>query len=288
MEKISVETLLTTLFEYGFEKVDPVLFSLVLNKTILDDTKKHEFDFAFEVNLSKAIIKEDGMYRLSDNTNKDLWFNYHTNEKLLEYFKTLDFEKLITKKLEGYGYSQLDYILGKEKIEEKYFSLKELEIIDLMIAKNKRALFGVTDEVLKRREEMKDIISNNEYIEWLLEFTSKHSNFFYDDDWDPKSERISDKDRKNIKRLSVFFELVSEYAEQYQNRDGYFCKVKYGEEVLNVGVMHGNTVIHYASIASKTDEHGQPKFGYDIGATEYSEIVEKYKKYNKPKEYKKD
>lgn len=40
MEKITTEVLLTTLFEYGFDKVDPVLFTLVLGKASIDDAKK--------------------------------------------------------------------------------------------------------------------------------------------------------------------------------------------------------------------------------------------------------
>ena len=299
MEKITTEVLLTTLFEYGFDKVDPVLFTLILGKTAMDDAQKHEFDFAFDIPYTKAIKKEyqgrietcepftiDGVvYKLNDEINKDLWFRYHSNEKLLNYLYSLDIGKIITKKLEAYGYNKNK--LAVEKIDESLFSQKELEIIDLMINKNKKLLFGITDEITKKREIMQEMISSNEYIDWLFEYTETHNNSFYDDDYVYGPERISDKDKKNIKKLPIFFELVSEYAEQYQCNDGYFCKIKYNDEVIHVGALHGTEVIHFASIASKVDEHGKPKFGYDMGATEYSEIIEKYKKYNKPKEYKK-
>ena len=288
MEKITTEVLLTTLFEYGFEKVDPVLFTLVLGKASIDDANKQEFDFRFDIPLTKSIVRDGIMYKLSDDVDKDLWFRYHSNEILLKYLTSLNFEEIITKKLEGYGYDKMNCILGTEKIDENLFSQKELEMIDLMTNKNKKALFGITDEITKKREIMQEMVSNNDYIDWLLEFTITHNNQFYDDtEWDYVLPRIGDKDNKNIKKLYIFFELVSEYAEQHQCTDGYFCKIKYNDEVINVGVLHGLGAIHYASIAPKIDEHGNPKFGYDIGAMDYSEIIENYTKYNKQKVHKK-
>lgn len=286
MEKITTEIFLTTLFEYGFDKVDPVLFTYTLGKTVIDNANTHEFDFRFDLPLTKSIVRDGIMYKLSDEVNKDLWFNYHSNEKLLKYFTNLNFEEIITKKLEGYGYNKMNCILGREKIDENLFSQKELEIIDLMTNKNRKTLFGITDEISKKREIVEEMVSSNDYIDWLLAFTETHSNLFYDDDWSFKSDRIGDKDKKNIKKLNIFFELVSEYAEQHPCNDGYFCKIKYNDEVINVGVLHGLEVIHFASIEPKIDEHGRPKPGYGLDVKEYSDIVEDYKKYNK--QYKKD
>lgn len=288
MEKITTEIFLTTLFEYGFDKVDPVLFTYTLGKAVIDNANTHEFDFRFDLPLTKSIVRDGIMYKLSDEVNKDLWFNYHSNEKLLKYFTNLNFEEIITKKLEGYGYNKMNCILGREKIDENLFSQKELEMIDLMTNKNRKTLFGITDEISKKREIVEEMVSSNDYIDWLLAFTETHSNLFYDDDWSFKSDRIGDKDKKNIKKLNIFFELVSEYAEQHPCNDGYFCKIKYNDEVINVGVLHGLEVIHFASIEPKIDEHGRPKPGYGLDAKEYSDIVEDYKKYNKQKEYKKD
>lgn len=285
MEKITTEIFLTTLFEYGFDKVDPVLFTYTLGKTVIDNANTHEFDFRFDLPLTKSIVRDGIMYKLSDKVNKDLWFNYHSNEKLLKYFTNLNFEEIITKKLEGYGYNKMNCILGREKINENLFSQKELEMIDLMTNKNRKTLFGITDEISKKREIVEEMVSSNDYIDWLLAFTETHSNLFYDDVWSFKSDRIGDKDKKNIKKLNIFFELVSEYAEQHPCNDGYFCKIKYNDEVINVGVLHGLEVIHFASIEPKIDEHGRPKPGYGLDAKEYSDIVEDYKKYNK--QYKK-
>ena len=285
MEKITTEIFLTTLFEYGFDKVDPVLFTYTLGKTVIDNANTHEFDFRFDLPLTKSIVRDGIMYKLSDEVNKDLWFNYHSNKKLLKYFTNLNFEEIITKKLEGYGYNKMNCILGREKIDENLFSQKELEMIDLMTNKNKKTLFGITDEISKKREIVEEMVSSNDYIDWLLVFTETHSNLFYDDDWSFKSDRIGDKDKKNIKKLNIFFKLVSEYAEQHPCNDGCFCKIKYNDEVINVGVLNGLEVIHYASIEPKIDEHGRPKPGYGLDAKEYSDIVEDYKKYNK--QYKK-
>ena len=290
MEKINTETLLTTLFEYGFDKIDPVLYALVLEKAVLDNTNKGDFEFIIDEPISDVfkyhVSKIGSVYKLKELTYEKLhnrWYYYHSNAKLLEYFNNLDFTEIITKKLEGYGYNKIDYILGKHKVDNNVFCEKELEIIDKMINKDKKALFGITEEITKKREIMEEIISNNDYIDWLLVFAQTHNNLFYDDDSDYLSDRIADKDKKNLKKLSIFFELISEYAEQHSCNDGYFCKIKYCDEVINIGVLHGQQVIHYASIAPKTDEHGKPKPDYDLDATDYSQIVECYKKYNKQK-----
>ena len=47
---------------------------------------------------------------------------------------------------------------------------------------------------------------------------------------------------------------------------------------------------YFVNIVSKTDGMGNPKFGYDIGYTDYKVVMDKYKKYHgieKAKEYQK-
>ena len=288
MRKITIETILTALFEYGFEKVDPVLFTMVLSKLAQDDANKQEIEFVFDIRMCKAFIKEGTSYKLNeDMIDRKLWFKYHSDRKLKEYIESMNFEDMISKKLEAYGYKKIDYMLGKEKIDETYFSKKELEIINSMINKSNNAFNKIIEERKRQSEVKENMISNNDYIEWIIKFAKENNNQFYDDDYKNR-EDIDHADREGVRDLHIFFDIVSEYADQNKCKDGYYCKIKYNEEVLNIGILHGLTVTHFVSLASKTDELGNPKIGYDIGATDYKEIIEKYKKYNRFKVYKKD
>ena len=120
MEKITTETILTTLFRYGFEQVDPVLYSLVLENIAIYNAKKQEFDISLDVQISKAIIKEGQMYRLNDTEiDKKLWYDYHYSEKLYKYFDNINFEEIVFKKVKAY----------KKEVTKATFSQKEIEII---------------------------------------------------------------------------------------------------------------------------------------------------------------
>ena len=66
-----------------------------------------------------------------------------------------------------------------------------------------------------QKEIMKEMLSNTDYIEWLIDFT-KDRESFADSDWDYSSEKLNDIDQKNVNNLSLFFEGVYNYA-----RDNY-------------------------------------------------------------------
>ena len=278
MEKITTEILLTTLFKYGFEKVDPVLYSLVLENIAIHNAKTQEFDLVFDVQVSKAILKEGQIYRLNDaEIDKKLWYEYHYSDELYKYFDTINFEEIVFKKVKAY----------KKEVTKATFSQKEIDIIKTANNKTQSSLDELIEKQKLRVEETNKMASSTEYIEWLIDFTKKNNDQIYDDDIN-NAENISEEDKKKARNLYILFDIISEYSDQYKCKDGYYCKIKYNDEVLNIGVLHGLTVTHFVSLVSKTDELGNPKIGYDIGATEYFEIIEKYKKYNKSKVYKKD
>ena len=278
MEKITTEILLTTLFKYGFEKVDPVLYSLVLENIAIHNAKTQEFDLVFDVQVSKAILKEGQIYRLNDaEIDKKLWYEYHYSDELYKYFDTINFEEIVFKKVKAY----------KKEVTKATFSQKEIEIIKDANKKIENPLDKIIEKQKQDQEIKESMISSPEYIEWLIDFTKKNNDQIYDEDI-VNSKDISEEDKKQIKNLSIFFDIISEYSSQYKCVDGYYCKIKYDDEVLNIGVLHGLTLTFFVSLASKIDELGKPKIGYDIGATSYSEIIKKYNKYNQPKVYKKD
>ena len=163
-------------------------------------------------------------------------------------------------------------------INHPLFSKKEVEFIFI----NDENMNEAVKSIVPKEE---DIINNNEYIEWLIMFAKENNNLFYTDKWNYNPEKISAKDKKKVNKIPMFFDIVSEYAEHYHCGNGYYCKIKYDKEIIRIGVMHSQGTVHFVSIAPRSDILGNPKYGYDLGSTEYSQIVEKY--YKKPKEYKK-
>ena len=143
MEKITTETLLATLFKYGFDKVDPVLYVLVSGKISVDNQENNLFDLRYDETLSpafeKLFISKNLIYRINDKHEKTMriegtivevsyeeyferYMKHYSNEKLYEYLSNLDFKEIIKKKLDAYGIDVSD-------MDKPFISKKEKEII---------------------------------------------------------------------------------------------------------------------------------------------------------------
>ena len=286
MEEINTEILLTTMFKYGFDRIDPILFTYTLGKVFSNDegiTLEFPMDEPISASFFAHVTKEGEVYKLKEpQENMERWYRLHSNDTLYNYLDTLDFKRIIQRKVE-----KLNIKNEESLINNPLFSQKEIDIIKTTNNKTQSSLDELIEKQKLRVEETNKMASSTEYIEWLIDFTKKNNDQIYDDDIN-NAENISEEDKKKARNLYILFDIISEYSDQYKCKDGYYCKIKYNDEVLNIGVLHGLTITHFVSLASKIDELGNPKIGYDIGATEYSEIIEKYKKYNKSKVYKKD
>ena len=120
-EKITTEEILTNLFKLGFDKIDPVFYTYVL-----ESLKSINFEISKDDTLSdefKKHITMDGfIYKLKKGINHDSLFEKNKNDKLMEYIPFIDFEEIVYKKLEAYGLDDFD-------IDNKRFSEKEISII---------------------------------------------------------------------------------------------------------------------------------------------------------------
>lgn len=71
------------------------------------------------------------------------------------------------------------------------------------------------DDFIKKQKikdmEIKSIISNTNYFEWLNLFTQDKESFF-DDEWLYFPEAILESDRKNVEKLCLFYEGIDRYA----------------------------------------------------------------------------
>lgn len=284
MEKITIEIFLTTLFKFGFDRVDPVLLTYMLSKTTIDNINKKEFDFQLDIQMSKAITKEEGpVYRLSDEINKEKWFKYHTSEKLLEYFKTLNIEEIVSMKLDAYGYKKDDYIFGRKKIVENKFSEKELDIATSIFERTNEAINKAIEEEERIRTTREEMMTSNHYVEWLIAFAKANNSSIY---YSKKEDQENTKAREKINDLPIFYELISNYVMSTTNNNLCYYALKYNGEVFHIGKFADPEETYYVSVPSSVDEKGIPKIGYGMGCTEYSTIIEKYMKQNHPEKTK--
>ena len=142
MEKISLENIISGLMFMGFDKVD----SLLLGYTTEELLKSNLYHFALKYDESSALYKHlnyvDGTYQFRDDENLDsiiklknlnmpmkTFLALHSNKKLIEVLKSIDFKNVVLKKISTIGLSNLN--------EMNYlFSSKEKEII--------MNIFGIT------------------------------------------------------------------------------------------------------------------------------------------------
>ncbi len=294
MKLITTESILAALFKYGFNRIDQLLYIFTLERIAYITAKDKNIVIAYDADPSTPFsvfcsdpIKEQ-TYRFNEKYRDKLEYSLNSEgtNLALEYINKIDFVEIVEKKMKALG------ITKEEAQNSSYFCEKEKEIIRLEDEKTQKLLNEMMEKQRIRVEEIEKMASSTEYIEWLIEFTEKNNGGFYIDDWDYNSGKISISDKEKVEKIPLFFELVSEYVEHHPCNGGYFCKIKYNDEALHVGVLEGQgSGDHFVNAVSKTDGMGNPKFGYDVGCTDYKVVMEKYKKYHgieKTKQYKKD
>ena len=282
MEKITIENLLTTLFKYGFDKVDQILYAQVLNELSLENAKTKDFDFDLTVSVSKAITKDGSSYKLNNNRDIAIWFAYHTSEKLLEYFKEIDFEKLVIKKLEALGYNSEDYVLGNVQIDPTLFSQKEMGIINEMIARKRNAInaqIAEEDRIASTRENM---MNSEDYIDWLISYAKVNNGEIFFSKEKDEDLNIGEKAYEKIKDLPIFYELIRQYSVCFERGNIAYSIIKHKDEIIHIGKYGDSSEEYFLNIASQVDEKGIPKVGHNMTYTNYSDVVNKYKKQNHP------
>lgn len=138
MEKINTEKIVSSLLVYGFDKVDSLLYTLVLGKLVIDNRENKLFKFEDEdlslffriyVNYDDTVYSLRNDYTL-DSRVETMMEGYYcplrsilkTSENLLNYFDKIDFNEIVMKKI---------LCIGSEKLEELdfLFSSKEKEMI---------------------------------------------------------------------------------------------------------------------------------------------------------------
>lgn len=87
---------------------------------------------------------------------------------------------------------------------EKMDNISERELERLRLEYRKMAY--------DRNKEAAKLCANSDYLTWLKNFTKSYPEF-RSDDWSLLSERTAVRDRKNIKKLSLLYTGIENYAE---------------------------------------------------------------------------
>lgn len=100
-----------------------------------------------------------------------------------------------------------------------------------------------------RSDKIKKLMSNTSYIDWLNNFT-KDKDGFGDDYCLYSNEDISEIDKENIEKLSLFYEGIDEYAESNHIypiacESGIYYRVKLNDFHFEIGALIGQGTVFF-------------------------------------------
>ena len=101
----------------------------------------------------------------------------------------------------------------------------------------------------KRKERIINLVSNTNYIEWLIEFTEDKEGFS-DDDWNYAIEKLDDATQEKVNDLQLFFEGIKRYARKnYINSSisslGECYQIRIGDIGFEIGYLSGQGTKFY-------------------------------------------
>ena len=132
---------------------------------------------------------------------------------------------------------------------------------DYKSQKGQKKIYDYLNNIVSAMEsenKMKIIMSSTDnYISWLYNFMSNKSSF-NDTNWDHLPYIMTDIDQKYAKCLSLFYEVIKDYAEKNylsptKNSSGYSFKIIYNGVGFNIGYIEGNKPVYYCELVRIDD-----------------------------------
>ena len=113
----------------------------------------------------------------------------------------------------------------------------------------KKYLEKYIDNVKTKNINIKNILSNTDYVEWLKQYTQDKKGFF-DVELKYNKERISNYDKERIENLSLFYEGIDNYAKQNYIYPapcafGIFYRVRLDDFGFEIGTYFGQGIIFF-------------------------------------------
>ena len=113
----------------------------------------------------------------------------------------------------------------------------------------------IIQKELKKKEDIKKILSNKDYIEWVKNFMrGKETVYAYEFEEDEYFK----KDLENIDMIPSFFQVIENYAKDNflyptDTEFGYYFSIKYQYKGYDVGVIAGQGVDYYIAKSHEKD-----------------------------------
>ena len=113
-------------------------------------------------------------------------------------------------------------------------------------------------ELEKRKERMNIIMSNTDYINWLIDFM-KDKKIFHDEDWDYSLQKLDKYNQERVNELGLFFEGIFHYARS-NNIDSFFRPlgecfyIKMNDNYFEIGYITGQGTMFYCKKVSPDED----------------------------------
>lgn len=255
-QKITTETLLATMFKFGFDKIDPALLVYTLEE--LNKSKKavNKFDFSEEKLPSikfPEYIRFNGLWYkpIKNKSEMEEYYKKHVNDDLLKEIEKVDFVKIVDKKLTEYG------VDGAYMCPLR-FSKKEMKIKEKRIKEISEYIEQINEAADQRAKDKESMKYSTEYIDWLIEFTNKQEEKkFTNIDFDYSRIEATEEEEANASKLSSLIDVIALYFEgKYDEDCDCSCfKIAHNGTVMEIGEIHHNGTILYAKIADDKPEN---------------------------------
>lgn len=295
IKEITTEEILTALFKLGFDRIDPVFYTHVLQSIRPIDFKLSKDDLIGE-EFKKHVEMDGPIYVLKKEMNHDSLYREKYNEELTFFLEFIDFETIVYKKLETYQ-------LNDSEADKRRFSDREISILKNI--QERRKDFDEFEKQYKEIQKMKKE-EGLDYIKWLIDFTARQKdNKFYDVDYNYE-EQLNEVDIENINKISYLVRAINDYT--YYNQvsfDPESIKLKYHDSFIEIGEIHGQGTVCFSKLIKDEQEkteaidflevvnyfgrikYNDASFSYETSKEPetYESIINKLiKKYDPPKE----
>lgn len=128
----------------------------------------------------------------------------------------------------------------------------ETEILkEMKTRKGKKKIKKWVEEYIElekvKSENIKALMSNTNYLDWLIKFTQDKEKFC-DDDWLYFPERINDNDKENVDNLCLFYEGINKYAKEnyiypIPCEFGNYYRIKLNDIGFEIGILIGQGTV---------------------------------------------
>lgn len=155
--------------------------------------------------------------------------------------------------------------------------LKDLETPEAEAEMNEFIESRLKKEKVKSGE-IKILMSNANYLEWLNQFTQDKKGFF-DDHWLYLPEQINDSDKENVEKLCLFYEGINGYARlnhiyPLQCDFGNFYRIRLDKIGFEIGILIGQGTVFFCNKVAVENEQEFIDFN-DIMTGKKQEQVDK-------------